>query len=49
MTERYIAFDLEMPGQHEPRISAVGITVIENRKITDKLYYLVNPETEFDP
>lgn len=49
MTERYIAFDLEMPGQHEPRISAIGITVIENRKITDKLYYLVNPETEFDP
>ncbi|MGN1194945.1 MAG: exonuclease domain-containing protein [Acutalibacteraceae bacterium] len=49
MTERFIAFDLEMPGQHEPRISAVGITVIENRKITDKLYYLVNPETQFDP
>lgn len=49
MTERFIAFDLEMPGQHEPRISAIGITVIENRKITDELYYLVNPETEFDP
>ena len=49
MAERYIAFDLEMPGQHEPRISAIGITVIENRKITDKLYFLVNPETEFDP
>lgn len=49
MTERYIVFDLEMPGQHEPRISAIGITVIENRKITDKLYYLVNPECRFDP
>ncbi|MGN1443142.1 MAG: exonuclease domain-containing protein [Acutalibacteraceae bacterium] len=49
MTERLIAFDLEMPGQHEPKISAIGITVIENRKITDKLYYLVNPECDFDP
>ena len=49
MAERYIAFDLEMPGQNEPRISAIGITIIENRKITDKRYYLVNPETEFDP
>lgn len=49
MTERFIVFDLEMPGQHEPRISAIGITVIENRKITDKLYYLVNPECDFDP
>ncbi len=49
MTDRFIVFDLEMPGQRELRISAIGITVVENGKITDNYYHLVNPETEFDP
>lgn len=49
MPDRFIAFDLEMPGQHEPRISAIGITVVENGEITDKKYFLVNPECDFDP
>ena len=49
MSERYIAFDLEMPGQKELRISAIGITVVEDGKIIDSYYHLVNPETEFDP
>lgn len=49
MTDRFIAFDIEMPGQREMRISAIGITVIENGEICDKIYYLVNPETKFDP
>ncbi|MGN0486555.1 MAG: exonuclease domain-containing protein [Acutalibacteraceae bacterium] len=49
MTDRIIAFDLEMPGQREPKISAIGITVVEKGRVTDNIYYLVNPETEFDP
>lgn len=49
MTDRFIAFDLEMPGQKELRISAIGLTVVENGEITDRYYHLVNPETEFDP
>lgn len=49
MLDRFVAFDLEMPGQHEPRISAIGITVVENSQVTDKKYFLVNPECDFDP
>lgn len=49
MTDRIIAFDLEMPGQKELRISAIGITVVENGEIVDSYYHLVNPETDFDP
>lgn len=49
MTDRFIAFDLEMPGQKELRISAIGITVVEKGEIVDSYFHLVNPETEFDP
>ena len=49
MTDRIIAFDTEMPGQKEMRLSAIGITVIENGEITDKIFHLINPETDFDP
>lgn len=49
MTDRIIAFDLEMPGQKDLRVSAIGITVVENGEIVDNYYHLVNPETEFDP
>ena len=49
MSERFIAFDLEMPGQKDLRISAIGITVVEDGEIVDSYYHLVNPETEFDP
>ncbi|MCM1544406.1 MAG: exonuclease domain-containing protein [Ruminococcus sp.] len=48
MPEKYISFDLEMPS-NESRISAIGITVIENGIVTDRFYSLVNPETEFEP
>ncbi len=49
MTNSFVAFDIEMPSQHKPRISAIGITAVENGEITEKAYYLVNPETKFDP
>ena len=49
MTDSFVAFDIEMPSQRKPRISAIGITAVEKGKITEKAYYLVNPETKFDP
>ena len=48
MNNRYILFDVETPNFRNNRMSAIGITVVENAKI-EKIYYtLVNPECEFD-
>ena len=48
MTERYIAFDVETPNCANDRMSAIGITVIEDGVIVDDFYSLVNPEARFD-
>ena len=45
---RYIAFDVETPNRYNNRISAIGITIIEDDEIIDSLYSLVNPEVDFD-
>ena len=45
---RFIVFDVETPNRRNHRMSAIGITVIENGAITDNFYSLVNPETNFD-
>lgn len=45
---RYIAFDVETPNHYNNRMSAIGITVIEDDKIVDEYYTLVDPEAEFD-
>lgn len=47
-TPRYIAFDVETPNHLNHRMSAIGITVVENGRVTDSFYSLVNPETDFD-
>lgn len=47
--ERYIAFDVETPNYYNDRISAIGVTVIEDGAIVDDFYSLVDPETHFDP
>lgn len=49
MINKFIAFDIEMPSQRKSRISAIGITVVENGIITHKAHYLINPEVKFDP
>ncbi len=49
MSERYIAFDVETPNYANDRISAIGISVIENGCVTSDFYTLVNPEAHFDP
>ena len=47
-TDRFIVFDVETPNRLNDRISAMGITVVEDVEIVDEYYYLVNPETWFD-
>ena len=48
-SNRYIAFDVETPNYANDRISAIGITVVENGAVVDDFYSLVNPEVHFDP
>ena len=45
---RFIAFDVETPNLRNDRISAIGISIIDDNRITDDFYSLVNPETYFD-
>jgi len=46
--DRFIVFDVETPNRYNNRISAIGITVVENGKVTDSFFSYVNPETSFD-
>ena len=48
MQNRYIAFDVETPNHNNDRMSAIGVTVVENGAIVDELYSLVDPGVEFD-
>lgn len=48
MHERYIAFDVETPNYANHRMSAIGVSVVEDGAITETFYSLVNPETYFD-
>ncbi len=45
---RFTVFDVETPNRMSNRMSAIGVTVIEDGMITDEFYSLVNPETNFD-
>ena len=45
---RFVVIDVETPNHENNRISAIGVTIIENYRITDEFYTLVNPETYFD-
>lgn len=44
----YIVFDVETPNRANNRMSAIGITVIEDGRIADSFFSLVDPETHFD-
>ena len=48
MADRYIVFDVETPNSRNDRISSIGISVVENGKIIEEFYSLVNPEEEFN-
>ena len=45
---RYIVFDVETPNRYNNRMSAIGISVVEDGMITDSWFSYVNPETFFD-
>ena len=45
---RYIAFDVETPNRGNTRMSAIGITVIEDGCVADSFFSYVNPEQSFD-
>lgn len=47
MGDRYIAFDVETPNYANDRISAIGVTVIENGEVGEQYDMLVNPEAPF--
>ena len=42
---RYIAFDVETPNRLNHRMSAIGITAVEDGAIREEFYSLVDPET----
>ena len=45
---RYISFDVETPNRYTTRMSAIGIAVVEDGRIADTFYSLVDPEQPFD-
>lgn len=44
----FVVFDVETPNSFNNRMSAIGITLVEDGAITDRFYSLVNPEQPFD-
>lgn len=48
MENRFIAFDVETPNAQNDRMSAIGITVVEDGRIVEEFYSLVDPEADFD-
>ena len=45
---RFIVFDVETPNRLNSRMSAIGISIVEDGRIVDELYSLVDPEQPFD-
>ena len=47
LPHRFVALDVETPNGHNDRISALGLSVIEDGQIVHNDFTLVNPETYF--
>jgi DNA polymerase-3 subunit epsilon len=45
---RYIVFDVETPNRANDRMSAIGITVVQDGRVEDEFFSFVDPETHFD-
>ena len=45
----FVVFDVETPNRANNRMSAIGISLVENGEITEEIYSLVDPQTHFDP
>ncbi len=48
LPQRYIVFDVETPNRYNSRMSAIGINIVEDGRITDGYFSLVDPEQPFD-
>lgn len=48
MLKRYVVFDVETPNRYNNRMSAIGVSVIEEGQIVQEYYSLVDPEQPFD-
>ena len=49
MLEKYILLDLENPNTRGNSICAIAVVLMENDKVVEKKYTLINPEDRFDP
>ena len=47
-SRRYVCFDVETPNARNDRMSAIGISVVEDGVITDEFFSYVDPEEPFD-
>jgi len=45
---RFVCFDVETPNARNDRMSAIGISVVENGCVTEEFFSYVNPEEPFD-
>lgn len=45
---RFVVFDVETPNRLNNRMSAIGITAIEDGIITDEFFSYIDPEQSFD-
>jgi DNA polymerase-3 subunit epsilon len=45
---RFVAFDVETPNRFNSRMSAIGVSVVEDGRIIQDFYSLVDPEQPFD-
>jgi len=43
----FAAIDFEIANFHHSSVCSVGIVIVRNRKITDKIYHLIHPEPEW--
>ena len=48
METRFSVFDVETPNARNDRMSAIGITLVEDGRIAGRFASLINPETGFD-
>lgn len=47
--KRFVVFDVETPNSANDRMSAIGVSVVEDGQVVEEFASLVNPETHFDP
>ena len=45
---KFVVFDVETPNSRNHRMSAIGVSVVENGQIVKEWGTLVNPECHFD-